>query len=170
MALGAIAKAALEDHLPRLREGFHAKRYGWDVDMDWERGVCHVGLTRKFGEGANEALHTYMLRLTFDYYPTEQPGVIFVDPVSRATGESGTFERWWPNVDGNPWINIQINAGEPAKSYLCFQWTQEFKQTHSAPEIGDPKKWDPDKHTIVGVVCAVQRAISSSHYKGYRKQ
>jgi hypothetical protein len=73
-------------------------------------------------------------------------------------------------VDGNPWINIQINTGDPPKSYLCFQWTQEFKQTHPVPEQADPKKWNPEKHNVVGVVSMVQRALSSSHYKGFRKQ
>jgi hypothetical protein len=170
MAVGAIAKAALDDHLPLLREGWHAKRYGWQVDMDWETGLCHVHLGCTLRDGDKELQHNYLLRLSFDYYPREQPGVIFVNPATREIGSSETFERWWPNVDGNPWINIQINTGEPAKSYLCFQWTQEFKQTHSAPEPTDPKKWDPQKHSVVGVVNMVQRALSSSHYKGFRKQ
>jgi hypothetical protein len=170
MALGAIARAALDDHLPLLREGFYAKRCDWQVDMDWETGLCHVQLTCGHRDGDKELTHTYLLRLSFDYYPREQPGVIFVSPDTREIGSSDVFERWWPNVDGNPWINIQINTGEPAKSYLCFQWTQEFKQTHSAPEPTDPKKWDPQKHNVVGVVQMVQRAIRSSHYKGFRKQ
>ena len=34
----AIAKAALEEHMPMLRECVHAQRYGWEVDMDWEPG------------------------------------------------------------------------------------------------------------------------------------
>jgi hypothetical protein len=170
MAVGAIAKAALDDHLPVLRDGWHAKRYGWQVDMDWESGLCHVRLGCPFRDGATELRHEYTLRLSFEYYPREQPGVIFVDPATRELGTSATFERCWPNVDGNPWINIQINAAEPAKSYLCFQWTQEFKQTHSAPEPTDPKRWDPQKHSVVGVVNMVQRALSSPHYKGFRKQ
>jgi hypothetical protein len=170
MAVGAIAKAALDDHLPMLREGLLAKRYGWQVDMDWETGLCHVQLACAHRDGDKELQHAYLLRLSFDYYPLEQPGVIFVDPTTREVGSTETFERWWPNVDGNPWINIQINAGEPAKSYLCFQWTQEFKQTHSAPEPTDPKKWDPQKHSVVGVVNMVQHALSSPHYKGFRKQ
>ena len=170
MALGAIAKAALEDHLPQLRECLYAKRYGWVVDMDWETGLCHVRITREYHDGAKQVQHMYLLRLSFEYYPREQPGAIFVDPQTRAIGTAANFERWWPNVDGNPWINIQINAAEPTKSYLCFQWTQEFKQTHSAPASDDPKKWDPEKHSVVGVVKMVQRAINSAHYKGFRKQ
>lgn len=170
MALGAIAKAALDDHLPLLRDGLYAKRYGWKVDMDSETGLCHVQLQCPYQNGGAELQHTYLLRLSFDYYPREQPGVIFVNPGTREIGASDTFERWWPNVDGNPWINIQINTGEPAKSYLCFQWTQEFKQTHGVPEPTDPKKWDPQKHSVVGVVYMVQHALSSSHYKGFRKQ
>jgi len=38
------------------------------------------------------------------------------------------------------------------------------------PEQADPKKWNPEKHNVVGVVSMVQRALSSSHYKGFRKQ
>ncbi len=170
MALGAIAKAALDEHLPLMREGYYGARYGWQVDMDWDTGLCHVQLRCAFRDGDLELQHTYLLRLSFDYYPLEQPGVTFVNPVSREIGSRETFERWWPNVDGNPWINIQINIGEPAKSYLCFQWTREFKQTHSVPEPTDPKKWDSQKHSVVGVVYMVQRALSSAHYKGFRKQ
>jgi hypothetical protein len=169
MALGAIAKAALEDHIPLLREGHHATRFDWHVDMDWETGLCHVRMQCPYRNSQAELQHIYLLRLTFDYYPLEQPGAIFVNPTTREVGSSNEFERWWPNIDGNPWINIQINSGAPAKSYLCFQWTHEFKETHSAPESGDPKKWDAEKHTMVGVVCMVQRALCSSHYKGFRK-
>ncbi|WP_029584626.1 hypothetical protein [Bradyrhizobium sp. URHD0069] len=171
MALGAIANAALDDHLPVLRDGFYAERNGWEVDINWETGLCHVRLRCAPPNATDkEVRHEYMLRLSFDYYPREQPGVIFVNPATREIGSSGDFERWWPNVDGNPWINIQINTGDPSKSYLCFQWTQEFKQTHAAPEQSDPKKWDPQKHTVASVVNMVQRALSSVHYKGFRKQ
>lgn len=170
MPLGAIARAALEDHLPLLRDGKYATRFGWEADMDWETGLCHLKMHCAYSNGGEPLRHSYLLRLTFDYYPTEQPGVIFVNPVTREVGLSGEFERWWPNVDGNPWINIQINAAEPGKSYLCFQWTQEFKQTHSPPGADDPKKWDAEKHNVVGVVRMVQRALNSSHYKGFRKQ
>ena len=170
MPLNEIAKAALVDHLPLLREGLHARRHNWHVDMDWETGLCHVRLTRLVIDGDVTVDHRYLLRLSFDYYPLEQPGVVFVNPNTRETGTSDSFERWWPNVDGNPWINIQINTGEPAKSYLCFQWTHEFKETHSPLEATDPKKWNPDKHNVVGVVSCVQKALSSQFYKGYRKQ
>jgi hypothetical protein len=170
MALSAIAKAALDDHIPLLAQGHHAIRYGWNVDMDWQTGLCHVQLRSTHRNNGAELRHTYMVRLSFEYYPVEQPGVIFVNPVSREIGTSETFERWWPNVDGNPWINIQINVTEPTKSYLCFQWTNEFKQTHSAPAPTDPQKWDPDKHNVVGVVRMVQRSLDSGHYKGFRKQ
>src|ERR1700686_2762646 len=170
MALGAIAKAALEDHVPLLRACVYAQRYGWEVDIDWETGLCHVRLGCTYRSDGAEVRHSYLLRLSFDYYPREQPGVVFVDPETRTIGSRETFERWWPNVDGNSWINIQINQGEPEKSYLCFQWTQEFKQTHAAPAPDDPKKWDPEKHNLVGVVRMVQRAINSPHYKGFRKQ
>ncbi len=170
MALSAIAKRALEDHVPLLTGGVHAARYGWKVDMDWEAGVCHVRMTAIRVEGGEKRVDTYVLRLTFDYYPLDQPGVIFVDPVTKAVGTAEQFERWWPNIDGNPWINVQINQGSPESSYLCFQWTQEFKRTHSAPPDDDPKKWDAEKHNVVGVVGMVQRALRSSYYKGYRKQ
>jgi hypothetical protein len=170
MGLNAVAKAALEDHIPVLREGYHAQRFRWQVDMNWESGLCHVRLKYALHrDGTRELQHAYLLRLSFDYYPLEQPGVIFVNPETREIGSTETFERWWPNVDGNPWINIQINPGDPAKSYLCFQWTHEFKETHSAPEAGDSKKWNPEKHTVVGVVSMVQRALGSPYYKGFRK-
>lgn len=168
MGLNAVAKAALEDHVPVLREGYHAQRFGWQVDMDWESGLCHVRLQCAYHDGSRELHHAYLLRLSFEYYPLEQPGVIFVNPETRESG-STEFERWWPNVDGNPWINIQINPGDPGKSYLCFQWTHEFKETHAAPEAGDPKKWNPENHTVVGVVSMVQRALCSPYYKGFRK-
>lgn len=169
MALKPMTRAALEDQLPLLREGTYAARYGWQVDMDWETGLCHVKLRCTY-RGADLPLeHLYLLRLSFEYYPIEQPGVIFVNPETREIGSAETFERWWPNVDDNPWINIQINTTDPSKSYLCFQWTQEFKQTHAAPAAEDPKKWDAKKHNLVGVVRMVQRALSSTHYKGFRK-
>jgi hypothetical protein len=170
LALTAIAKCALEDHIPLLIGGVHATRYGWKVSMDWETGVCHVRMMAKPPPGAEKPGDAYTVRLTFDYYPIEQPGVIFVDPVTNVIGTSEQFERWWPNIDGNPWINVQISQGSPESSYLCFQWTQEFKRTHSAPPDEDPKKWDPEKHNVVGVVGMVQRALRSSFYKGYRKQ
>jgi len=149
--------------------GFHALRYGWDVDMDWEGGFCYVTISRPFQNGAQEVMHTYMLRLSFEYYPIDQPGVIFVNPETRQIGAAGEFECWWPNIDGNPFINIQINKSDPAKSYLCFQWTHEFSETHGALPDNDPKKWDPAKHDVVGVVRIVHRALSSTYYKGYRK-
>jgi hypothetical protein len=153
-----------------LKEGVHAKRHGWDVDMNWETGVCHVRMTAGRLDGADKGVDTYLLQLTFEHYPLEQPGVIFVDPVTKAVGNPDQFERWWPNIDGNPWINVQINQGSPESSYLCFQWTQEFKRTHSAPPDSDPKKWDSQKHNVVGVVSMVHRALRSSYYKGHRKK
>jgi hypothetical protein len=168
MPLNSVAKAALEDHIPLLQAGCHARRYGWQVDMNWETGLCHVRLQCPYRDGTAELQHTYLLRLSFDYYPIEQPGVVFVNPETRETGSANMFERWWPNIDGNPWIAIQI-TGDPATSYLCFQWTHEFKTTHSAPVAGDPKKWNPQRHTVVGVVRMVQRALSSRYYKGFRK-
>jgi hypothetical protein len=169
MPLPAIAKAALADHLPLLREGALAKRFGWIVMMDDDTGLCHVRLQCPYRHLETVLNHAYLLRLSFDYYPLEQPGAIFVNPATREIGTPDAFERWWPNLDGNPWINLQINASEPAKSYLCFQWTQEFKQSHSAPAASDPKRWDPNKHSVVGVVNMVQKALNSSHYKGFRK-
>jgi len=169
MGLSAIGKLALEEHLPLLKGGSHATRHGWTVDMDWEAGVCHVGLACPYVSSGQETVHQYMLRLTFEHYNLEQPGVIFVNPETREIGTPGEFERWWPSIDGNPWINIQIDTGTPAKSYLCFQWTQEWKQTHGPIEQTDPKKWDPEKHTVIGVVATIQRALLSAHYKGYRK-
>jgi len=166
MALSEIARAALEEHLPLLCDGEHARRHGWKVDCDEASGICHVEIRCAFGT----VLHKYLLRLTFHYYPREQPGVTFVDPETRLLGTSADFERWWPNIDGNPWINVQINASEPAKSYLCFQWTHEFMETHAPLASDDPKKWDEERHNVVGVVAMIQRAISSSYYKGYRKQ
>lgn len=168
MALSAITRAALEEHLPLLRDGEHARRHGWKVDWDEASGICYVEMQRHFG--SPEVLHKYLLRLSFNYYPQEQPGVTFVNPETRAIGAAEDFERWWPNIDGNPWINVQINAAEPAKSYLCFQWTHEFSETHGALAADDPKKWDQERHNVVGVAAMVQRAISSAHYKGYRKQ
>src|SRR5438132_1499811 len=147
MTLSAMAKAALEKHLPELQDGLHARRYGWKVDIDEESGLCHARLFRPWRNGVEEVVHDYLLRLSFDYYPIMQPGAIFVHPESREIGAAAEFERWWPNIDGNPWINVNVNQAEPAKSYLCFQWTYEFKQTHAEPEASDPKKWDPAKHT-----------------------
>ena len=170
MPLSPIARRALEAEMPDLIGGPLATRYGWKAEMDWESGLMHVTLTCPYRMDGSEASHTYCLQLTFDRYPLEQPGVRFVDPATRAIGEAGTFERWWPNIDGNPWINIQINTNEPSKSYLCFQWTQEFRQTHSPPEATDPKRWDPEKHNAVGVIRYVQRALNSGFYRGYRKQ
>lgn len=95
MPLNEMSKAALADHLPLLLEGVHAKRHSWHVDMDWETGLCHVRLTRLVREGDVEAEHRYVLRLSFDYYPIEQPGAIFVDPNTREIGSSDNFERWW---------------------------------------------------------------------------
>jgi hypothetical protein len=169
MALSPVARLALEEHLPMLREGAHALRHGWQVDMDWDAGLCHVRLSCPYVNGDQSTNHIYVLRLSFEYYPLEQPGVIFVNARTREVGSQADFERWWPNIDGNPWINIQINGSDPGKSYLCFQWTQEFKQTHSAPEQSDPKKWDPEKHNVVGVVSMVQKALLSRYYKGHRK-
>jgi len=91
MAVGAIAKAALEEHMPMLRECVHAQRYGWEVDMDWETGLCHVRLGRTYVSEGVEVRHSYLLRLSFDYYPREQPGVIFVDPASQTIGSRETF-------------------------------------------------------------------------------
>ncbi len=165
-----MAKRALEEHLPELMRGVHAARYGWTVEMDWDTGICHVALSAARRVGDQEALDPYLLRLAFDYYPIEQPGVIFVQPKTKEIGTAAEFERWWPNIDGNPWINVQINTSSPENSYLCFQWTQEFKKTHGPVPDDDPKKWNPEKHSIVGVVGMVQRALRSSHYRGYRKQ
>jgi len=170
MALTAHAKRALEDHFSDLKEGVHAMRYDWEVNMDWETGLCHVRLDATRNTGGVTTTDPYALRLTFDYYPLDQPGVIFVNPKTKEIGAPDQFEHWWPNIDGNPWINIQINQADPGKSYLCFQWTQEFKQTHSPLADNDPKKWDPEKHNVVGVVSTVARALQSAHYKGYRKQ
>ncbi len=170
MPLSAIAKCALEEHIPLLLNGVYAKRYGWQINMDWDTGLCHVRLQCVYRKDEKEEPHAYMLRLKFDYYPTEQPNVIFVNPDTQEIGPLDQFERWWPNIDGNPWINIQIDRNNPEKSYLCFQWTHEFKQTHPALEKSDPKKWDPNKHNVVGVVNMVQKALNSQHYEGYRKQ
>ena len=170
MALSEIAKLALKEHLPDLVEGTYARKYGWQVDMNWETGLCHVRLTCPSPSGEQGEMDTYMLQLAFDYYNMEQPGVRFVSPADRRIGERDEFERWWPNVDGNTFINMQLVQDNPAKSYLCFQWTHEFKETHAALADGDAKKWDPNKHSVVGVVRMVQRALNSSHYKGYRKK
>jgi hypothetical protein len=170
MGVSAMAEAALRDHMPLLQAGHHAKHYGWEVEMDWATGICHVHLSRPYGVGEGSTIHRYRLRITFDRYPVEQPGVHFVDPATGEIGPPHTFMATWPNVDGNPWINVNINANEPQKSYLCFQWTQEFRQTHAVPAESDPKRWDPKRHTVVGVVRLVQLALSSSHYKGYRTQ
>lgn len=164
-----MARLALEAHLPLLRDGEYAKRYGWQVDMDWQSGFCYVRMTCNYRSAGGDEAHVYMLRLSFDYYDAEQPGTTFVNPETREVGNAEDFQRWWPNVDGNPWINLQIQQ-PPEKSYLCFQWTQEFKRTHSAVPQGDPKRWDPQKHNVVGVVRMVQRALDSPHYKGYRQK
>lgn len=165
-----MTRKALEDHIPILSGGHHAILHGWVVEMGWETGLCHVQMTCPFGAEPERVNHIYMLQISFDRYPIEQPGVRFVDPKTRCVGEPAEFEHWWPNVDGNPWINVQIDSAQPAKSYLCFQWTQEFRQTHSAPEANDPKRWDAEKHTVAGVASMVQRALKSPFYKGYRKQ
>lgn len=170
MALTEVARLALQDHVPLLQSGEYAKRYDWNVDMDWEAGLCHVRLYCPFTSVGVQTRHIYTLKLSFEYYNIEQPGVIFVNPETLQIGSSEDFQRWWPNIDGNPWINIQIDQGNPANSYLCFQWTYEFKKTHIAPERGDPKRWDPQRHNVVGVVYMVQRALLSEHYMGYRKQ
>lgn len=162
-----MARAALDEHLPLLTE--RGKRHRWLIDMDHGAGICHVGMSAPFLRDGAEEHHSYLLRFSFDYYPIEQPGLVFVNPENREIGSATEFESWWPNIDGNPWINVQINPSDHLKSYLCFQWTQEFKQTHGALAADDPKKWDPEKHNVVGVAEMVQRALRSSWYKGYRK-
>jgi hypothetical protein len=164
-----MARLALEAHIPLLQNGEYAKRYGWQVDMDWESGLCFVRLTTLFHEQEKEETNAYMLRMSFDYYPTEQPGAIFVNPKTKEVGSSQDFQRWWPNIEGNPWININIQD-PPEKSYLCFQLTHEFRVSHGPVPPNDPKKWDQGRHNVVGVVRAVQRVLDSSHYKGYRQR
>jgi len=164
-----MARLALEAHLPLLQDGEYARRYGWQVVIDWEAGFCYVRLACRFKSASGEETHVYMLRLSFDHYDAEQPGVTFVNPETRGVGTPEEFQKWWPMVDGNPWINIQIQQ-PPEKSYLCFQWTHEFKETHAPLDPKDPKHWDPKKHNIVGVVRTVQRALDSGYYKGYRQR
>jgi hypothetical protein len=134
--------------------------------MNWESGVCHIRLSCPSPGATQGETDAYMLELRFEYYNTEQPGVRFVNPEDGRIGDISEFERWWPNFDGNPYINVQIVQNEPSKS----QWTHEFKETHSPLADGDTKKWDPNKHSVVGVVRMVQRALNSPHYKGYRKK
>ncbi len=169
MALSVMSRLALQKHIPLLQDGHYAKRYGWQVNMDWETGVCHVRLICPFVDKELRKEHVYMIQISFDYYPAEQPGVRFVDPETRQVGNSETFQRCWPNIEGNPWINVQMNAQDPGASYLCFQWTHEFRKTHGQPEPTDPKTWNSDKHSVVGVIRMIQKALNSPYYKGYRQ-
>lgn len=138
-------------------------RHGWVFSMI-EPLVIVVEMTATGGRGLADR---YTLRLACEYYPTNPPDVIFVNPVTLEY-EYGKDNRFVAKLEADycrTHLNYQYN---PPYKYgpqlVCSSMTLGYYVSKHNPTPN--QVWVPGRHDIGSTLDAIQRAMRSSHYKG----
>jgi hypothetical protein len=146
-----VARQALAKHLRSALEG-----YTFDYDGDRTVYVAMQG-TRSDGNRDD-----YLVRLTFLYYPTWPPSVVFVN---SETKQYEGVPAQWPKITGSPRMAFYPSYGDAPAGMVCNSMTFEyyFWGGHApSPSI----QWKAGVHTFAATIAELTDHLRPPYYIG----
>ena len=153
----ATGRQVFAEHLQRALKGRSLEEVGWAQPDDLTL------LVPMFATTADHRVDAYLLRLSFDHYPTWPPGTQFVNPLTLQY-KVNEDAKWVPNAPGHPEIAFHTNYASSGLQLVCCSLTLEFyKVNHSV----DPKLvWQGDRQTFMATIASIRRILVPQHYLG----
>jgi hypothetical protein len=150
-------KAAFERHLAMATSTRSLAERGW---------ICHDDLTllvplRAINPKSFE-VDSYLLRLTFDYYPDNPPGAMFVNPETLVFAGPDDAPHM-PLCESSPQVHFHLNYPEYGPM-ICASTTLEFYKVNHG--VNEQHRWDGKQRTFLDTIASVKSGLNEPFYRG----
>ena len=163
-----IARRQFEEDIELVLKHPYAEYFDWKIEYNVEELHANVGLWA-FDESHNK-LDDFHIVMNFEYYRTNPPGVMFVNPETRKFDKSVDL-RWLPALASHPpGLNIAFHPsydGYPdgiSRQLVCNSTVLEYYISNHSPT--EDERWDPTRHNLFATLSTLQMTLKKPYYGG----